>query len=56
MRHAEWAGQFLYHLAIAHLQDSDRAEAESALTQAEGIRGDRYCPLAGKARGLRRHL
>ncbi|HEX5494350.1 MAG TPA: hypothetical protein VFX70_07245 [Mycobacteriales bacterium] len=57
MRSSEWCGEYLYHLAVAHLQAGDRTEAETVLTDLEFITSaTRAAPLAAKTRTLRRHL
>lgn len=57
MRGSEWCGEYLYHLALAHLQAGDRTEAETVLTDLEAITlATRAAPLAAKTRTLRRRL
>lgn len=55
-RSAEWAGEYLYHQAAAHLQDGDRASALDAIQHLERIAATtRAKPLMEKAGMLRRH-
>ncbi|HEY9391962.1 MAG TPA: helix-turn-helix domain-containing protein [Mycobacteriales bacterium] len=57
MRSSEWCGEYLYHLALAHLQAGDHTEAGTVLTDMEAISSaTRAAPLVAKTRTLRRHL
>lgn len=57
MRRAEWAGDYVYHLAVAHLQDGDRAAAQHAATEVEAIANATGAPpLTAQARRLRERL